>query len=86
VARILTKPPKPAWIVNFATALILRGDVDAGRSALRWLKDPNHPGALRLRGAIEACEKSLGAGVRFKRLFGGGSEQPIALDFPPGVY
>jgi hypothetical protein len=37
-----------------ATALIQRGDIEAGRSALRWLKDPNHPGAVRLRGALEA--------------------------------
>jgi hypothetical protein len=75
---------EPAWIVNFATAMILRGDLNAGRSALRWLKDPNHPEAVRLLGAVEAWKKSLGAGGRFKQAFGGGKS--ISLNFPPGVY
>ena len=77
---------EPAWIVNFATAMVLRGDIEAGRRALRWLKDPVHPGAVRLLGAIEAWEKSPGAGGRFKRMFGGRPQKPIPLDFPPGVY
>jgi Flp pilus assembly protein TadD len=76
----------PAWIVNFATALILRGDVEAARSTLSRLKDPAHPGAVRLHSAIETWEKSLGARGRFKRMFGGGSRKAFPPDFLPGVY
>ena len=75
----------PLWIVNFATALLLRGDAGACRSALGWLKDPKPLAAAQLVAAIDAWEKSLSRGAKFKRMLGA-DVGPVPLDFPPGAY
>jgi hypothetical protein len=72
-----------AWIVNFATGLLLRGDVRASIEALHWVKDPRNPGANRLRAAIDDWRRSLTLRQRFVWWLGG-SARPIRLSFEPG--
>lgn len=73
------------YVVNFATALLLAGNPAGAVATLDDLHQPDHPSAVRLRGAIARWRKSLG----FKRrlllaVTGDAPGEPVRLDFPPG--
>lgn len=72
-------------VVNFATALLLAGNVAGGISVLDDLGRTDHPGALRLRAAVQRWRKSLGIIRRLLfAVYGAVPEKPVVLDFPPG--
>lgn len=77
-ARLPAEDTPDAWIVTLATARVLSGDVRAGKTALRWVKNVNDESAERLRQAIARWKRS---GRLFKRPTG-----PVQLDFPPGDF
>lgn len=73
-------------VANFATALLLTGNLNACRHHLR-LVDPRHPVAVQLSGAISAWEASLGGWRRLLRRAGVYEpKRPIELGSPPGSF
>jgi hypothetical protein len=86
VARHLSlKPDAPTvFKVNFATALLLSGNVSGGLGALAEVRDEQHPMVQKLRTAIERWKASMGFWQRLNWRMGGEIEHPFTLDFPPG--
>jgi len=69
---------------NFATALLLSGDV---RECLRTLKELKNPGAYTavcLQTAVRRWWKGLSLWQRLRWCLGGTPHRPVKLDFPPG--
>lgn len=83
-ARIPTETTPDAWIVTYATALALDGDLRGAHAALRWVKVPGFPGKERLRRALEAWRKSLTWTEAARYSLGGPAPRPFTVDFPPG--
>jgi len=73
-------------IANYATALLLTGNLAGCRAALRQVREPAHPAGVRLDKAIERWQQSL-TWVQRMRLYLGGAvpEKPIDLGGAPGV-
>lgn len=69
---------------NFATALLMAGNVSGCQSALHNAESAGHPAVSRLRDAIVAWKQSLNFWQRVNWYLGAQPEQPIRLDFPPG--
>jgi hypothetical protein len=86
VARHLSlKPEAPTLFkVNFATALLLSGNVSGGLGALVEVRDEQHPTVQKLRAAVERWKASMGFWKRLNWRMGGEIEHPFTLDFPPG--
>ncbi|MCB9854987.1 MAG: hypothetical protein H6818_04810 [Phycisphaerales bacterium] len=70
---------------NYATALLLNGNVTGALVVLKEINDETHPGVVRLRTAIARWRKTLSLPRRVWMCLAGGSpEKPIALDWVPG--
>ncbi|MFG0243399.1 MAG: hypothetical protein ACF8R9_11505 [Phycisphaerales bacterium JB054] len=73
-------------VANFATALLLSGNLNACRHHLR-LVDPRHPVAAQVSGAIAGWEASLGGWQRLLRRVGMYEpKRPLELGSPPGSF
>ena len=86
VAQHLSLKPEAPTIfkVNFATALLLSGNVNGGLTALADVRDEQHPMVQKLRAAIERWKASMSFWKRLNWRMGGEIEHPFTLDFPPG--
>ncbi len=79
------KPDVPdKYKVNFATALLMTGNVSGCRSMLRELQDRTCPAAVRLQAALDRWKKTLSFWQRINLAFGGEPNRSAELDFPPG--
>lgn len=83
-AVIPHKVKPDAWIVTYATALALAGDPRGAERALGWVKDAGHPGATRLRVALDAWRQSLSWTEALSYRLRGKAPRPVTLDFAPG--
>ncbi len=70
--------------VNYATALLLAGNISGCRTILDDLRYEQHPSVARLRGAIAAWKRTLGLLERVRCALLGEATRPVKLDFPPG--
>lgn len=72
--------------INFATALLLTGNISGALNAISELhEDRNHPAAVRLKAAVDAWFKKLSLLQRLNYWLGGQPSVPVQLDFPAGV-
>ena len=69
---------------NYATALLLTGNVMVGQSILAQIEDKQHPAVVKLRSAIKQWKKSLGLFRRLLVPVGIYPDRPVTMDFPPG--
>lgn len=72
------------FVVNFATAMLLSGNMQGAVITLDELHQPDDPGVNRLRGAIDRWRQSQGVLRRIWYAIVGMPDKPIDLDFPPG--
>ena len=84
--EVFSIPPDipDTYKLNFATALLMEGNIDGCLNALSALKNRDHPTAKKLRAALDRWRKGLSFGQRFKLSMGSVPDVPIALGFPPG--
>ena len=76
----------PLHVANFATALLLTGNLHGCRHHLQYVED-SHPVAVRLRSAIAAWEGSLGGWRRVLLRVGMCQPKgPIDLGSPAGAF
>lgn len=75
---------RPEYITNFATALLLTGNISGAREAMRLLGETETPARTRLRDAIARWRKSLGILSRLGLLLGVVPNTPVTLNFPAG--
>jgi hypothetical protein len=70
---------------NFATALLLAGNVAGSLSVLREISREDDPGVVRLRAEIARWKRSLTWLERcWFAMSGEAPKRPVVLDFPPG--
>lgn len=70
---------------NFATALLLMGNVAGCVATLDEIKGPEHPAVARLRRTIARWKQNHGLLCRFLLIIGGlPSNVRVSVDFPPG--
>ena len=69
---------------NFATALLLDGNVTGAEAVLHEAADDLHPAVQKLRAAIARWRSGLSFTQRLQWRFGMDPGQPIELAFPPG--
>src|SRR5262245_7973601 len=69
---------------NYATALLLSGNLPGGLSALHDITDQKAPGVRKLREAVDRWAKGLSFWQRVNWWLGGQPDKPLVLDFPPG--
>ena len=70
--------------VNYATALLLSGNVTGCLSILDELHERETPAAQRLRTAIQRWKRTLPFWHRLKLALGANISHPVELDFEPG--
>lgn len=71
--------------VNFATALLLLGNVPGCQSALHEIEDKSHAGVVQLKAAVQQWRGGLSFWEKVRLWFGDTPSKPIHLEFPPGV-
>lgn len=71
--------------INFATALLLDGNVTACDSTLGDIRDEANPHVQQLRAAVVKWRGGLSLWQRVWFMTGGEAPTPVKLDFPPGV-
>lgn len=73
--------------VNFATALLLTGNLVGCKDMLAQAMDDQHPGVMRMRACLRRWEKGLTWWQWLNWKFGGVSESmgQVPLDFEPGL-
>ncbi len=69
---------------NYATALLMQGEVAGCISVLNELNDDQHPSVQRLRDAIAKWKKTLSFGKRLNWVLGIPPVEPVPIDFIPG--
>jgi hypothetical protein len=75
----------PVFETNFATALLLAGNVAGCLSVLQEIDREDDPGVVRLRAAIARWKRSLTWLERcWFALSREAPNRPVVLDFPPG--
>lgn len=83
---VCLKPDAPVvHLVNYATALLLLHNISGCMDILRQVPALDHPGAMRLRSAVDRWRKSLNLWQRLGWLCGVEPGAAIQLDDPPGV-
>ena len=74
----------PQMKTNYATALLLSGNIAGCGGVLSEMWDKPTPGTERLQAAIQKWKFSLTFWEKLKQLYGGNTVRPVTLDFPPG--
>jgi Flp pilus assembly protein TadD len=74
-----------AMKINFATSLLLSGNVSGSQSILQEVQNQEHPGVLQLREAIRKWKQSLSFWEKFRWWMGMEITHPVEADFTPGV-
>lgn len=72
------------FIVNFAVALLMDGNLEGCLSALAGIQERDHPSMLKLQAAIERWKSQLTLWQRLGWILGGAPRANIKLEFPPG--
>lgn len=75
----------PPLAVNFATALLLMGNVPGCQSALFEIEDQQHSGVQQLQAAVRNWRKGLSFWEKVRLWLGDVPKRPITLDYAPGV-
>jgi hypothetical protein len=75
----------PYFKTNFATALLLSGNLEGCLSALADVRDEGHEQVRQLRDAIRVWKAGLPFLERMRLLFGGEPRLPIPMPYPPGT-
>jgi hypothetical protein len=85
VSGVIIRTDMPTEVkVNFATSLLLRGEVRGCLSVLNESQDLKHPSVLKLRQAVTQWRRSLTFLQRLNWWLGVTPDKPVTLDFPPG--
>jgi hypothetical protein len=75
----------PTFVANYATALLLSGNINGCIAALNEVRSRETPLALRLQTAIAQWKRSLSWTQRLLfAIYNVEPKRPLALDFPPG--
>ncbi|MFN3152940.1 tetratricopeptide repeat protein [Bremerella sp.] len=86
---VWVRPDVPTvYKVNFATALLLAGNLEGGTSILGQAMDENHPGVKRLRACIGQWKRRFSFWQRLVWMCGYGDEAQavVPLDFELGLF
>ncbi|MEW4453472.1 hypothetical protein AB1L30_12425 [Bremerella sp. JC817] len=86
---VWVRPEVPTFYkVNFATALILSGNIDGGSNILAQSMDENNEAALRLQACVQRWRRSypLWKKIVWAVGLGPANNAPLTLDFEPGVF
>lgn len=79
-------PDAPAdYKVNYATALLLSGNLPGCNTVLNEVYEKAHPGMQQLKAAIRRWKQSLSFGQRLTMLIGVQPSTPVTLDYAPGI-
>ena len=79
-------PNAPAeFKINYATALLLSGNLPGCNTVINEIYDKSHPGLAQLKEGIRKWKQSLSLGHRLTMLVGVQPSKPVTLDFPPGI-
>jgi hypothetical protein len=81
---ILRQDIPAAFKTNYATALLAMNNLGGCLSVLAELRDEEHPGALRLRAAVQRWKQGLSLWQKIQWYTGGEPACLVTLDFPPG--
>lgn len=73
----------PAFLANYATALLLTGNTDGFHGMLNAVRDRGHPAVVRLTDAVRRWKAAMTWGEWVRSLLGAPA-RPLTLDFPPG--
>ena len=74
---------QPVFAANYATALLLDGNIDGFHGILNGIRDRGHPAVARLDDAVWRWKTSMTVWERLASVFGVGGPR-LTLDFPPG--
>lgn len=86
---VWVRPDVPTvYKVNFATALLLTGNLEGGISILGQTLDESHPGVQRLRACIGQWKRKFSLWQRILLMcgFGDESQTVVPLDFELGLF
>ena len=72
------------FLINFAAALLLTGNVGGCESALAAVPDRGDPGVQQLRNAIRQWWKGLSFWQKLRWHWGDMPDRAVPIDFPPG--
>jgi len=72
------------FLTNFATALLMIGNVSGCESALAAVPDQRDPCVQQLRNAIRQWWASVSFWQKMRWYWGDQPDRPVAFDFPPG--
>ena len=81
---VLRQDVPAVFKTNYATALLLSGNVSGGLRALDEVQDEQSPAVGKLREAVRRWVRGLPFWQRVNWWLGGEPDCPLALDFPPG--
>jgi hypothetical protein len=73
----------PVFQANYATALLLDGNIEGFWSILGGIQDRTHPAVARLDSAVRRWKAGMTLWQRVASALGIGGP-PLTLDFPPG--
>lgn len=73
----------PVVAVNYATALLLGGNLDGFQGVLSGVRDRRHPAVVRLENALRRWRAGLSWGEWLRSVIGLSTRTP-QLDYPPG--
>jgi hypothetical protein len=82
-ARLRSGVP-PAYVVNFATALVLAGNAAGARRLLDELGRDDLAAVARLRAALDRRRRAFSPVQKMLAALGVEPEEPVELPFPPG--
>jgi len=81
---VLRKDVPAVFKTNYATALLLSGNVDGCLVALEAVGDEQSPAVQRLQEAVGRWQQRLTIWQKLNWWMGGQPDCPVTLDFPPG--
>jgi hypothetical protein len=81
---ILRQDIPAAFKTNYATALLAMDNLAGCLGVLAEVRDEDHPGAQRLRAAVQRWKQDLTLWQKIQWYTGGQPARPVTLDFPPG--
>jgi hypothetical protein len=81
---VLRRDVPTAFKTNFATALLMDGNVAGCTSVLASLREEDHPAVRKLRAAVRRWQEAMSLWERVCWHFGSPPNRPVELGFEPG--
>jgi hypothetical protein len=81
---VLREDVPALYKINFATALLIDGNLSGGLRVLDEVREEGHPAVVEIRDAIRRWKAGMTFWQRLWRSLGGEPSRPLVLDFPPG--